>query len=139
MEDCTKKDLALVEKAKNILKKHYRPDSVKHTVGCALVTTKGKVYLGINLDGIHSICGEQTAVSSAYVNGDKDIDTIVAVGIVNGQYEVLSPCGNCRQFLSEYAPNVKVIVSDGGTLKKCNLSELLPFAYTCHVDYVKNK
>ena len=137
MENCTKNDLKLVEKAKKILQKNYKSDGIKHTVGCALTTKSGKEYLGINLDSIHSICGEQCAVSCAYVNGDRDIDTIVAVGIVEGQYQVLSPCGNCRQFLSEYAPNCKVIIKNGDELKKLTLEELLPYAYVCHVDYTK--
>ena len=44
MENCTKNDLKLVEKAKKVLQKNYKSDSIKHTVGCALTTKSGKEY-----------------------------------------------------------------------------------------------
>ena len=43
--------------------------------------------------------------------GEREFDTIVATHekALNG---VVSPCGNCRQMLFEYCPDIKVIVND---------------------------
>ena len=57
-----------------------------------------------------------------------NFDTIVAV---NEKYvnSVIPPCGNCRQMLLEYCPDIKVILNDeNGSLIKVKARELLPFA-----------
>ena len=61
--------------------------------------------------------------------GERNFDTIVAVHEkhLNG---VIPPCGNCRQMLFEYCPEIKVIVNDeNGRLIKVKASDLLPFAW----------
>ena len=47
--------------------------------------------------------------------------------------KILSPCGNCRQVLSDYMPEAYVIVSQDGKVGKIKAKELLPLAY--HVSY----
>jgi cytidine deaminase len=43
---------------------------------------------------------------------------------------VVPPCGNCRQMLFEYAPEIKVILNDDqGRLVKVGVKDLLPFAW----------
>jgi cytidine deaminase len=42
------------------------------------------------------------------------------------------PCGACRQLLSEYAPDARVLVADSGdlnTIKQFTVNELLPSAF----------
>jgi cytidine deaminase len=61
--------------------------------------------------------------------GEREFDTIVAVHekATNG---VIAPCGNCRQMLVEYCPDIKVIVNDdSGNLIKVGATDLLPFAW----------
>ncbi len=42
----------------------------------------------------------------------------------------IPPCGNCRQMLFEYCPDIKVIVNDEkGNLIKVKAKDLLPFAW----------
>ena len=60
--------------------------------------------------------------------GERDFDTIVAVHEKALNY-VIPPCGNCRQMLFEYCPEIKVIVNDeNGKLIKIKAVDLLPFA-----------
>ena len=61
--------------------------------------------------------------------GEREFDTIVAVHEQHLNC-VIPPCGNCRQMLFEYAPDIKVIVNDeNGNLIKVAANDLLPFAW----------
>ena len=43
--------------------------------------------------------------------------------------KVITPCGNCRQLLIEYCPDIKVILNDyDNNLVKVGIKDLLPFA-----------
>jgi cytidine deaminase len=42
---------------------------------------------------------------------------------------VLSPCGNCRQMLLDYAPEADVVYMDGGGATSAKAKNLLPGAY----------
>ena len=83
----------------------------------------------MNCDGIHGSCAEYITMGIAISAGEREFDTIVAVHekAPNG---VVAPCGNCRQMLYEYCPDIKVIVNDeSGKLIKVNSRDLLPFAW----------
>ncbi len=129
------KDNELVQMAKDIIASRYVEGSTNHTVGCALRTKQGKVYVGVNLDmdGMHSVCGEQVAFGTALTAGESEFDTIVAVGMFGGKVGVLAPCGSCRQFMQKYAPNINVIIDVDGKLHKVKFAKLLPNAYKLHV------
>ncbi len=122
----------LLKDCEKLINKVY--DGHNHTVGCAVITDASKTYYGINMymDGMNCVCAEQNAVGSALTNGDKNFKAIVAVAKDETGTFVLSPCGQCRQFLSKYAPHVKVIINDNNELKSVSISELLPFAYKNH-------
>ena len=65
----------------------------------------------------------------AISNGEREFDTIVAVHD-KALNCVIPPCGNCRQMLFEYCPEIKVIVNDeDGSLIKVTAKDLLPFAW----------
>ena len=133
MKSLTKADEMLIEEAKNIIKSKYKRGHTRHTGGCAIRMKSGDIVYGINLDGIHSICAEQTAISGCYTRGQLDFDTIVAVGVIGKDFKVLAPCGNCRQFLSEYAPSINIIIDTDAGKRKVSLDELLPHRYIEHV------
>ncbi len=127
--EITEKDRELITAALEPLKNDYGDKAHYHIVGAALLTKSGKVYIGVNCDGIHGSCAEFIAMGAAKVAGENDFDTIVAVHKDAKNY-VVSPCGNCRQTLFEYCPDVKVIVNnDEGELIKVGIRDLLPFAY----------
>ena len=61
--------------------------------------------------------------------GEREFDTIVAVHEKH-RNGVISPCGNCRQMLYQYCPDILVIVNDEeGKLVKVSARDLLPFAW----------
>ncbi len=122
-------DKTLIETALEVLKENFDDGVYNHTVGTALLCTNGKIYRGVNCDGIHGSCAEYVTMGIAVSAGEREFDTIVAVHekALNG---VIPPCGNCRQMLFEYCPDIKVIVNDeNGKLIKVRARDLLPFAW----------
>ena len=123
------KDHQLIQMALECLAKNFDDGVYNHTVGCALLCKNGKVFCGVNCDGIHGSCAEYITMGMAVSAGEREFDTIVAVHEkhLNG---VIPPCGNCRQMLFEYCPDIKVIVNDEkGKLIKVAARDLLPFTW----------
>lgn len=127
--DISDRDKELIKMALEVLEKNFDDGVYNHTVGSALLCRNGKIYLGVNCDGIHGSCAEFISIGAAITAGERDFDTIVAVH-GKAQNGVVPPCGNCRQMLSEYCPDIKVILNDeSGNLVKVGIKELLPLAY----------
>ena len=127
--DLTDTDRLLISKGLEVLAANYDDGVYNHTVGCALLCKNGHIYQGVNCDGIHGSCAEYVTMGMAISAGEREFDTIVAVHKkhVNG---VIPPCGNCRQMLLEYCPDIQVIVNDEqGRLIKVRARDLLPFAW----------
>ena len=127
--EVTEKDKQLIAAGLDVLSKNFDDGVYHHTVGCALLCKNGKVYTGVNCDGIHGSCAEYITMGIAISAGEREFDTIVATHekALNG---VVPPCGNCRQMLFEYCPDIKVIVNDEeGKLIKVSARDLLPFAW----------
>ncbi len=118
-------DRELYLAAKKAAENAYAPFS-NFRVGAALLTQRGDVYLGVNVENSSygaTICAERAAVISAVTSGDREF---AKIAIVANGHKVL-PCGICRQFLYEFAPNLKIITgSSEDELEIFELSELLP-------------
>ena len=125
----TENDRELIEKGLKVLERNFDDGIYNHTVGCALLCKNGKIYTGVNCDGIHGSCAEYITIGAAISAGERDFDTIVAVHDKSLNC-VIPPCGNCRQMLFEYCPDIKVIVNDEkGELVKVKAKDLLPLAW----------
>ena len=127
--DITDSDRELIHIALKVSAENFDDNIYHHTVGCALRCKNGKVYKGVNCDGIHGSCAEYITIGTAISAGEREFDTIVAVH-EHSINSVISPCGNCRQMLIEYCPDIKVILNnDDGNLVKVCIKDLLPFAW----------
>ncbi len=95
------------------------------TVGAALRGVSGKVYLGCNVENASyglTVCAERNAVFAAVTAGEREFDAL-AVASEKG----LTPCGACRQVLSEFAPDLPITLVDGaGRTRATSLAALLP-------------
>jgi hypothetical protein len=129
MDILTNKDYELIAEAKRVIQLNYDQEHHNHTVGAAIRSKNGKIYVGVNVYSLHGACAEQVAIGAAITNGEKDFDIMVAVRGKEGE-EIIPPCGNCRQILHDYMPDCEVIVSVCGVLKKIKADELLPFSYS---------
>ena len=122
-------DKKLIKIALEVLERNFDDGVYNHTVGCALLCKNGKIYSGVNCDGIHGSCAEYITIGTAISAGEREFETIVAVHDKQPDY-VISPCGNCRQMLFDYCPDIKVIVKDDdGEIVKVTVRDLLPFAW----------
>jgi len=133
LKHLTEKDLELVEDAKALIKKRFTKKTyVEATVAASLRTKSGKTYNGININLLEippcSICAEYSAIAKMFSGGEKEIESIVAVGLKNKKYSVLPPCGQCRQFIS-YFGDPFIILQVKGRLKKARLSDLMLYWY----------
>jgi cytidine deaminase len=94
-------------------------------VGAALVTDRGNVFTGINLQLLCGIgfCAEHSAVAEMVRNGETRIRKIVAT---TADGTTLPPCGRCRELLYQIdEANLETIVLvDEGASRK--LGALLP-------------
>ncbi|MFA6666928.1 MAG: cytidine deaminase [Bacilli bacterium] len=122
----------LVSKAIEALDLSYSPYS-HFKVGAALLTSDGEVYLGANIENAAygcSMCGERNAIYNAYMHGHSQ-DDIEALAIVADCNRPVSPCGQCRQVLSELFPKNKPIylANLNGEIKEMTVDELLPYSF----------
>ncbi|MCK5054300.1 MAG: cytidine deaminase [Anaerolineales bacterium] len=101
-----------------------------HHIAAALRTTSGKVYSGVHLEayvGRIAVCAEAIAIGAAATAGDTSIETIVAV---NELGEIVSPCGMCRELISDFSPDAYVIILRSGQPVSVPVLELLPDKYS---------
>lgn len=125
--ELTETDRELIEAARQVIAKNFDRVRFNHTVGAAVRCANGKVYTGVNCDGNHGSCAEYITMGMAISAGERDFDTIVAVH-EQAPNHVLAPCGNCRQMLMEYCPEIKVLCNDDNyRLVKVGIRDLLPF------------
>ena len=89
----------LIQQAMDIRQHAYAPYS-KYKVGAALLSKSGRVFTGVNIENAAysvTICAERTAVFKAVSEGDRTFSAVAIVTDDGG-----SPCGSCRQVLSEF-------------------------------------
>ena len=96
-------------------------------VGAALEFSVGTVFKGCNVENAaygSTICAERTACVKAVSEGHKDF-TRLAIYADSKDYAY--PCGACRQFLIEFAPDLELfIMKASGEYLRYTLRELLP-------------
>ena len=120
----------LIEKAASVVNSAKVGDFMRGDVGCALVTDKGNIYLGVCIDTSSSMgfCAEHNAIGSMVTAGEDKIEKIVAVWKDDqGDVFVLSPCGRCRAFIyqiNEANLQTDVVLDKDKVVK---LKELLPY------------
>jgi cytidine deaminase len=125
VDGLTREDAALIEAARDVIRRNYDADGERHTVGCALRCGNGHVYAGVNLYDIHGACAEVVTMGMAATAGEREFACIVAVRGAQGE-EILPPCGNCRQVLADYAPDCEVILPGAAEPHKMTAQALLP-------------
>ena len=118
----------LVETSLGARRWAYAPYS-NYAVGAALLTSSEVIYEGVNIENAAypaTMCAERVAVFKAVSAGERDL-LAIAVATLNGG----SPCGSCRQVLSEFGLDTRVLIVDeqGRVLQETSLGELLPGAF----------
>jgi cytidine deaminase len=112
---------ALVERAEQAASRAYAPYS-KYLVGAVVRTSDGSEFEGVNVENAAyplGICAEKSAIAAAVSAGYRPGD-LVAIGIS------ASPCGGCRQWLSEFRIAEVGYRSAAGEIRSATTTELLP-------------
>lgn len=120
----------LVESALSVLDKSYSVYS-KYKVAAAVEMDDGTVYNGVNIENASyglTICAEQSAIANAITNGNsRKINKIAIVNLDSYPF----PCGACRQIISEFAKDARIIVARNvGDYKVYNIKDLLPQTFS---------
>ncbi len=126
----------LVSAAIKVRQNAYAPYSFFY-VGAALMTDSGKIYLGTNVENASypvGLCAERSAFACAVSAGERCFSAIAIAGGKISEYPLksyCSPCGMCRQFMSEFCDDDFMIIlaksSEDYNIYK--LSELLPYSF----------
>ena len=94
-------------------------------VGAALLAQNGQVFTGCNIESASyspTNCAERTALFKAVSEGVREFTAIAIASRGSAPF----PCGACRQSLNEFAPDLRVLVTWDGNVRKTTLRELLP-------------
>ncbi len=116
--------------AKDASKKAHAPYS-NFLVGASILTTDGRIYSGCNIENAsypEGWCAETTAIGQMIMGGG---GTIAEIAVICEQMEKVTPCGGCRQRISEFG-KVDTLVhlcDQEKILETITLGELLPKAF----------
>jgi len=100
-------------------------------VGAAVLTSSGEIFNGCNVEnrtyGL-TVCAERVAVASAIAAGHREI---TAVAVITDTDPPSTPCGPCREVLSEFgAPDMPVLLANTDSRQtEYRLEELLPHPF----------
>jgi cytidine deaminase len=99
-------------------------------VGAAVLGADGSVHVGCNVENASyglSVCAERHAVAAAVAAGT---EVLRAVAVVTDLVPPASPCGACRQVLTEFGEFPVILANLAGDRIVTSVGELLPNAFT---------
>ena len=102
----------------------------KFKVGAAVLLKSGNIYTGCNIESSSyglTICAERVAIFKAL---SEEKSQIVEIHVVADTNEPVSPCGACRQIITDYAKNAEIVLHNlSGKFKTFQALELLPYHF----------
>jgi cytidine deaminase len=116
---------ALRDIATGAMRRAYVPYS-NYPVGAAAIVDDGRVVSGCNVENASygvTLCAECSLVSQLAMTGG---GKLVAFTCVDGNGEVLMPCGRCRQLLYEHSAEEMILETVSGIR---TMDEVLPDAF----------
>ncbi|MDA3931294.1 MAG: cytidine deaminase [Tenericutes bacterium] len=123
----------MFKQAQEVIKNAYVPYS-NFRVAAVLKLKNGETLTGINVENAAyglSNCAERTAIFSAYAKGIRK-EEIESIMVYTDKDYFVSPCGACRQVLSELMESdADVIMANSkGEMKTVKNRELLPLGFS---------
>jgi cytidine deaminase len=102
-------------------------------VGASLLDEKGNIYSGCNVENASyglTQCAERNALAAAVYAGVKKGQAHTILIYATG-FEVLAPCGACRQVMSELMADDAIVISchNESEYHSWTIEELLPNSF----------
>ncbi|MFO7917232.1 MAG: cytidine deaminase [Anaerolineae bacterium] len=107
--DLSEEDRALVAAALEARERAYAPYS-QFAVGAAVRTASGRTFSGCNVENASfglTVCAERVAIWKAVSVGERALSALAVVSEGGA-----TPCGTCRQVMSEFVEDMIVLVAD---------------------------
>jgi cytidine deaminase len=121
---------ALISKAQKAMKNAYAPYS-RFCVGAAIIDENNTIHAGCNVENAAyplGVCAEGSAISNMILTGGKQIKKIL---IVSSGYQLVTPCGGCRQKIKEFSDaNTEICVFHDNKVSSFNMNDLLPKSFS---------
>jgi len=123
----------LVKRCVAVRESAYCPYS-KFKVGAAVQSEDGAIYTGVNVENVAfslAICAERVAMGAAVASGRRKFKTIAVAAELAEGAQFVSPCGLCRQFMTEFGDCEVILVrpSDPEQVQVTSLRHLLPLSF----------
>ncbi len=109
----------------------YAPYS-KYKVAVIVIDNDGNQYQGVNVENAAypvGVCAEKIAIGNALAHGAKAIKELHLICGTTPDFG--SPCGSCRQFISEFMDKKApvFIYNINGEVKEFTVEQLLPYGF----------
>lgn len=120
-------DYNLIEQAEEFLKQRYIED--KRFIVAAARMKNGQTIMAVNIRayvGRASVCAESGLLQRIF---DEKLECPELFVVFCYQKGIVTPCGMCRELLSDYCADSAIIISVGEHLKKCRVYDLLPHKF----------
>ena len=123
----------LCQMAIDATNKSYSPYS-SCKVGAALLSADGEIFTGCNIENASfspTICAERVAFAKAVSEGATKFKAIAIAAKKGETLSVFTPCGVCRQVMSEFCePDFTILVVTGeDSFDEYTLADMLPHSF----------
>lgn len=119
-------DLAeLVAAARAVRERAYAPYS-RFLVGAALRADDGRVFVGCNVENASygaTICAERSAILAMVAAGQR---SITSIAVFTDADTLAMPCGLCRQVISEFQRDARLVVANPRQQRVLGFAEIFP-------------
>jgi cytidine deaminase len=115
----------LVARARDVRERAYAPYS-HFLVGAALRAEDGQVFVGCNVENASygaTICAERSAILAMVAAGQR---SITSIAVFTNADTLAMPCGLCRQVISEFQRDARLVVANPRTQRLLGFSEIFP-------------
>jgi len=123
-------DLAkeLLDEARQVAARAYAPYS-NFRVGAVAMAADGSRFSGANVENAafpSTLCAEASATGAAISSGARRLPLMAVVGL---DAESVTPCGQCRQRMTEFEVEWIVLEGRDGEPEVVTLDDLLPRSF----------
>ena len=126
----------LVAAAREVAERAYAPYSNFRVGSAVKMEGSDQVFTGCNVENAaygDTICAERNAIQTAVAAGFRKIELIAlsTIDSLGGALGDRSPCGACRQVISEFSGDATLIAVDAANgIELVDPERILPFGFT---------